>query len=87
MENTSVWHVEVKHLETGALLDDTCDILINAGGYLNNWRWPDTLGMHEFKGKLIHTSNWDESVRLEDKRVGLIGNGCVSIPPELSKMY
>lgn len=76
-ENAHVWHVEVNCLTTGTLFDDACDILINAGGYLNNWRWPDIPGMQNYRGKLIHSANWDENVLLQDQNVGLIGNGCV----------
>lgn len=52
-----------------------CDILINASGILNNWRWPAILGLDEYKGKLLHTANWDPTVDLTGKHVGLIGNG------------
>lgn len=61
----------------GVKVIDHADILINASGVLNAWRWPDIPGLHDFKGPLMHTADWDRSVNLEGKRVGLIGNGCV----------
>ena len=67
--------VKVQDLKTGREFVDTCDILINASGILNNWRWPAIPGLDKYKGVLLHTANWDENVQLEGKHVGLIGNG------------
>ena len=72
---TGRWDVKIKDLATGREFDDTCDVLINAGGILNNWKWPAIPGIDKFKGKLLHTANWDDNVQLEGKVVGLIGNG------------
>lgn len=57
---------------------DTCDILLNGAGLLNNWKWPATPGLlTEYKGALCHSANWEEGLegRLEGKRVALIGVG------------
>lgn len=59
----------------GEVVKDYCDILVNASGILNNWQWPAIKGLDRYKGKLLHTANWDEDVQLEGKHVGLIGNG------------
>lgn len=69
------YDVKVKNLKTGQEISDSCDILINAGGVLNNWRWPAIPGLENYKGKLLHTANWDDNVQLEGQHVGLIGNG------------
>ncbi|KAG5725051.1 putative sterigmatocystin biosynthesis monooxygenase stcW [Termitomyces sp. T112] len=58
---------------------DHANILVNASGVLNAWKWPDIAGLHDFKGLLLHTADWDRSVNLEGKRVGLIGNGSSGI--------
>lgn len=39
---------------------DKSDILIQATGALNNWRWPSIPGLHDFNGKLLHSASWDE---------------------------
>ncbi|KAK5689222.1 hypothetical protein LTR17_026424 [Elasticomyces elasticus] len=78
-EGDSRWHVTIKDLQTGNDVHDTCDILINASGILNNWRWPAIPGLHDYKGTLLHTANWDSSVDLAGKHVGLIGNGSSGI--------
>lgn len=59
----------------GQIINDYCDILVNASGILNNWQWPAIKGLDRYKGTLLHTANWDENVSLEGKHVGLIGNG------------
>ena len=74
-EAQAEWHVEVTQLDTGDKFTDICDILINASGILNAWRYPAIPGIEMYKGILLHTANWDEAVDLENKHVGLIGNG------------
>jgi cation diffusion facilitator CzcD-associated flavoprotein CzcO len=69
------YDVKVRDTASGVLLSDHCDILVNASGILNNWRWPAIPGLDKYQGTLLHTANWDESVSLEGKHVGLIGNG------------
>ena len=78
-ETHSGWNVTAKDLTTGKEVHDQCDILINASGILNNWRWPAIPGLHDYKGTLLHTANWDDNVQLEGKHVGLIGNGSSGI--------
>lgn len=71
------YDVRVKDLESREEFSQHCDILVNASGILNNWRWPDIPGLDKYKGTLLHTANWDENVDLTGKHVGLIGNGYV----------
>ena len=69
------WSVEIEALSSGRLIRDSCDILINACGYLNAWRWPSIPGLGNFQGPLLHSANWDHDISLAGKSVGLIGNG------------
>lgn len=39
----------------------TAEVVINAVGILNNWKRPDIDGIHDFKGKLLHSANWDNN--------------------------
>ena len=68
------WTVTVRD-PNGATFSRTCDILINASGILNNYKWPSIPGLNMFQGKLLHSANYDTSFDLRGKRVGLIGNG------------
>lgn len=72
---TNGYDVKVQDLSTGDQFDDYCDILINAGGVLNSWRWPAIPGLESYQGEIVHTANWDQSLVLKGKHVGLIGNG------------
>jgi cation diffusion facilitator CzcD-associated flavoprotein CzcO len=74
-EDMGNWNLEVTRRDTGNIIRDTCDILVNACGILNAWRWPSIPGLEEYKGKLLHTAKWDQNVDIEGEHVGLIGNG------------
>ena len=73
------YDVKITDLASGREVSDWCDILVNAGGILNAWRWPAIPGLEKYKGTLLHTANWDSSVDLKGKHVGLIGNGSSGI--------
>lgn len=82
-----VWRFRVKDLTTGEVADDEAEFFINAGGVLNNFKWPDIPGLHDFKGKLMHSAAYEEGYPLEGKRVAVIGAGSsgVQIVANLSK--
>jgi cation diffusion facilitator CzcD-associated flavoprotein CzcO len=64
----------------------TARVLILAIGYLSRPKLPDIPGIKNFRGKLIHTAEWDHSYALQGKRVGIIGTGATSVQlvPELA---
>lgn len=55
----------------GAQKEDVCDILVNACGFLNKWKWPKIDGLFDYKGKLMHTANWDDDFEWHGKRVAV----------------
>ncbi|KAI9786495.1 MAG: hypothetical protein M1839_006955 [Geoglossum umbratile] len=63
-ETHSRWDVRVTDLATGRTFVDTCHVLVNAGGILNSWKWPEIKGLKTFGGRLMHSADWDESVSL-----------------------
>lgn len=69
------WGIELEDLANQQSLTDTVDILINASGPLNRWKWPSIPGLNEFKGRLVHSANWDDGYDVSGKRIALIGNG------------
>jgi cation diffusion facilitator CzcD-associated flavoprotein CzcO len=73
------YDVVVEDTVSGEKTHDYCDILINASGILNAWRWPAIPGLDKYEGTLLHTANWDPSIDLSGKHVGLIGNGSSGI--------
>lgn len=74
-EDKGIWRLIVEDLTHHQSFEDSCHILINASGYLNNWMWPNVPGIKDYQGKLVHSADWDTTVSLQAKKVGLIGNG------------
>ncbi|KAI7082988.1 flavin-binding monooxygenase [Hortaea werneckii] len=86
-EEAKDWTVKVKTAD-GRVFDQDCDFFINAAGILNNWCWPTISGIEKFRGPLLHSADWDDSVDLTGKRVGLIGNGSsgIQILPQVRQL-
>jgi cation diffusion facilitator CzcD-associated flavoprotein CzcO len=76
----------------GAQFEDYCDILISGSGILNSWKYPNIPGLDIFKGKLMHSANWDVDFDLTNKKVAVIGGGSSavqlipSIQPKVKKL-
>lgn len=62
--------------ETG---EEPYDVLITATGVLRIPRYPDISGINTFVGPAFHSSRWDHTVSLPDKRIGLIGTGSTGV--------
>ncbi|CAK4033646.1 steroid monooxygenase [Lecanosticta acicola] len=84
-EDRGQWNVEVQNLVSGEILHDRCNVLINASGVLNKWKWPSIPGRETFQGTMLHSANWDTSADLTGKKVAVIGGGssAVQIVPNL----
>lgn len=87
-DKTAKWHVSVRNLATGAMFEDSCDVLISGRGNLNTPSWPDIEGLKEFKGEVMHSATWNESYDFTHKRIGVIGSGSSSIQivPSLQRL-
>jgi cation diffusion facilitator CzcD-associated flavoprotein CzcO len=83
-----VWHITLENQKDKGRWKDWAHVFINGSGILNNWKWPEVEGIHDFKGPLIHSANWDHSVDFEGKTVGVIGTGSTSVQivPQLQKI-
>ncbi|RFU26531.1 hypothetical protein B7463_g9795, partial [Scytalidium lignicola] len=79
-EDSSTWSVSV---EGRGKFD--CDILVNAGGILNNPKFPNLKNIDSFKGQLVHTAAWDNNIDVKNKRVAIIGAGAsaIQVLPEI----
>ncbi|KAL8658972.1 MAG: hypothetical protein Q9202_007332 [Teloschistes flavicans] len=79
-DSASQWKLQVRTGQgTSCGTIETYDIVIHATGYLNNWAWPDIGGRQDYSGHLLHSAQWDSSVSLDGKVVGLIGNGSSAV--------
>jgi cation diffusion facilitator CzcD-associated flavoprotein CzcO len=77
------WNLNIGTKE--GVIEDQCDILVSATGFLSKWRWPPIPGLHDFKGRLCHSASWDKDFDWKDKRVAVIGNGssAIQIVPQI----
>jgi cation diffusion facilitator CzcD-associated flavoprotein CzcO len=87
-EEAGIWNFTLENQVSKERTQDWCHVLINGTGILNNWRWPDIEGLHDFGGKLMHSARWDHGVDFEGKVVGVIGTGSTSVQivPQLQKV-
>jgi len=76
-ESSCTWMVTTVNTKTGETHRKECDVLVNATGVLNAWKWPDVPGVSSFTGEMAHSAAWDTSIDLTDKTVALVGNGYV----------
>ncbi|WP_280435959.1 flavin-containing monooxygenase [Nocardia carnea] len=57
----------------------TARYLLTATGFLSQPHTPPFPGIDTFAGKIIHTTAWDDSYDLTDRRVAIIGTGATSV--------
>lgn len=81
-EEAKVWHVA---LAGGGSM--AARFLITATGIMSQPFTPDIPGIASFEGKVIHSTKWDDTYDLENRRVAVIGTGAtaVQLVPELAK--
>lgn len=85
-EQSGKWHVTIKRpsgTEPGQFeeFEDDADLLFMGTGILSRWKWPDIDGLHEFKGPLVHSANWnlggktweEDAKDWHDKSIAVIG--------------
>lgn len=54
------WTIQVQRTDSGEAFEEDCDVLITARGLLNEPSWPNVPGLDKFKGKLLHSGQWDD---------------------------
>jgi cation diffusion facilitator CzcD-associated flavoprotein CzcO len=78
-EDEGIWKITIENQVTKEKTEDWAHMLVNGTGILNNWKWPDIEGIHDFKGALMHSACWDHSIDYKDKKVAVIGVGSTSV--------
>jgi len=66
----------------------TADFVISATGILHHPSKPKIEGLDDFQGACFHTAEWDHSVDLKGKKIGVIGTGSTAaqVIPEMVKV-
>ncbi len=57
---------------------ETYDVVISATGVLHKPSFPNIDGLDSFEGDMFHTARWDHTVKLDGRKVGIIGTGSTS---------
>lgn len=73
-ENNKVWQIRVS---TGG--EFTVRYLVTAIGILHKPFIPDIPGLDDFKGRIVHSSQWTPEVKYESKRIGVLGTGASGV--------
>ncbi|CAH0027783.1 unnamed protein product [Clonostachys rhizophaga] len=79
LEDLHKWEVTILRMEDNTEFKDCADVLVKATGNLNKWKWPEIEGLHDFKGPVMHSANYDTSFDPTDKRVSAIGSGSSAV--------
>ncbi len=81
-EETKRWQIS---LADGSTL--SAQYLITATGFLSQPHTPDIPGIHDFEGKVIHTTDWDDDFDPAGHRIAVIGTGATAVQliPDLAK--
>jgi len=92
-DEAGVWRLKIRDLEKDEVIEDSGEFFINAGGVLNSWKMPDIPGIGSFRGKLMHSANYEEGYDLTGKRVAVVGAGSsgvqivAAIQKKVDKLY
>lgn len=78
-DKTQFHTVHVRNSVTGSKLKLTANIIVSAAGPLVKPEFPKIPGVSDFQGPYFHNLRWDSDVKLEGKRVAVIGNGSSGI--------
>jgi cation diffusion facilitator CzcD-associated flavoprotein CzcO len=73
------WKDDQWEVETAGGVIDHAHAVIACTGVLHHPKTPDIKGLARFAGTAMHTAEWDESLPLDGKRIGIIGNGSTGV--------
>jgi len=62
-------------IETSSGRRDVADVVIAATGVTHHPNVPNLPGLPRFKGAAFHSAQWDHSVPIDGRRIGIIGTG------------
>ncbi|WP_168705971.1 flavin-containing monooxygenase [Gordonia paraffinivorans] len=81
-DDARIWRVR-----TADGAERTARYLVTATGFLSQPHVPDFPGLKNFRGKILHTADWEDDFDLTGKKVAVIGTGATAVQliPEAAK--
>ena len=76
-EQSTKWVVKAHHDGRDVVYEG--NVLIVACGPNNGPKYPDVENIDAFKGRIVHTANWDNDLDLRGKKVVLVGAACSGV--------
>jgi hypothetical protein len=74
-DTTREWVVELRDVISDQRYLQRCRVLVSCVGGLTNPYEPSFPGRTQFRGPIMHTAKWDQTIDFRGKRVIVIGNG------------
>lgn len=74
---SAVWDASARSYELtfGDGSVESFDVVVSAVGLFNTPKLPEWPGLKSFDGPVLHSAEWDPTLDLEGKRIGLVGTG------------
>lgn len=73
-ELTKSWKLHVKTVDGSAEVRSS-NVVISAVGLFGTPKSPDIPGIEDYEGAMFHTTEWDHSFDMRDKKIAVIGTG------------
>ena len=74
-QQTGKWLLTIERMDDATLFDDLFDGVMLCTGHNNKPAMPVFEGQHLFKGKIVHSHAYKDTVGFENKRVVVVGIG------------
>ena len=90
-ESSRLWIIQIRRKD-GSEETVSANAFVTAVGQLNTPNIPDFEGLESYKGDILHTANWDDTIPLAGRDVAMIGTGASgmqtgpSIAPEVGNL-
>jgi 4-hydroxyacetophenone monooxygenase len=77
-DGRSTWHLTFVDKD-GEREERDVNAIVSAAGLFANARLPEIPGIEDFKGTVIHPTEWPRDLDLSGKRVAVVGNGSTGV--------
>ncbi|KND86224.1 Baeyer-Villiger monooxygenase [Tolypocladium ophioglossoides CBS 100239] len=78
IQQSQRWRIHVRNVDDDTMSVHECRFLFAGSGALVTPRDPGMPGLESFNGPVVQAARWQPDVKLQDKNVVLVGNGCTA---------